>query len=96
MRTRTPQEKDEDLFQCLEIAHSDNPVHRRAAPFERYMEHCPPLNKCSLYGMMNLIVEGPSLVPSVANKLQVATIGYMYRTNKNPIGTCVSRICMAH
>ena len=87
------EERDMLLYQNLLVAHHDNPVLKRAEPFERYVEHCDSIKKSSMHGAAQLIYESPSLPKHLAVRLQVALIGYFARTCWCMYMRCLSEMC---
>lgn len=75
---------DADLVSMLEQAHHENPAFRKTAPLERYIEHAPLLNKCSVFGLLRAVMEGPTLPRTMATRCQVAVLRYFARTPPPP------------
>jgi hypothetical protein len=67
---------DRDLPLALAAASSGNPAGTPSSQLERYLEHCPLLNRAELFGLLRAIMGGPELPRSVASKCQVAALRY--------------------
>ena len=88
------EEVDVRVLDALAIARNENPAERKSTPFERLLEHTGPLNKKTLYGMFQLIEEGPKLSKSLAFECQVAVLFYFDRTM--PVDVSLVRPSLFH
>jgi len=74
------EEPDEKLFAHILAVHSENPTVKKTQPLERYLEHCEPINRSNMYGLLQLINTCPSLSVFYSSKCQIAVLGYWART----------------
>jgi hypothetical protein len=86
-------EIDSQLVDMLMHAHSDNPATRKAGPLLRYLDHCVPLSRKNLYGMLQLVSESPTLTRTIAVQCQVGVLKYFARTcvRKRSIHTYIAQ-----
>ncbi len=67
------------LFGALQACHNENPAQRSTVPLERFLEHTPVLNRRSVFGLLKLAMEGPTLTRSAAIRVQVSICKFFSR-----------------
>eukprot|EP00969_Alexandrium_andersonii_P019667 858152-Alexandrium_andersonii.AAC.1 len=65
---------ESDDCSSSQVAHSENPAARTSLPFERYVDHCEAMNRRSVFGMLRLTMESPSLTRALAMRLSLIHI----------------------
>ena len=71
---------DEELEECLNIAHDDNPAERKLGPLKNFISRCSPLDQKIFYGLCQGSLEGPKMTGDKASELQVSLLWYISRT----------------
>jgi hypothetical protein len=69
-----------ELLRALAAAGTGNPAGTPSSQLERYLQHCAPLNRSELFGLLGAVMESPQMPRSVAMKCQVAVLRYFART----------------
>ncbi len=64
---------------CQQACHHENPALRTTSPIERFLEAVPTLNKRSLFGVLKLSVECPTLTRTAAIRVQMAICKFLAR-----------------
>jgi hypothetical protein len=62
----------EVLLAALQVCHHENPAQRTTVPLERFLDHTPVLNRRSVFGLLKLAMEGPTMTRAAAIKVQVS------------------------
>ena len=70
---------DEDLLEAVSILHHENPTQRRPGPLEDFLSCCRRLNQSEIFGLLQAIMESPTLVRGNAMRVQVAALKYLCR-----------------
>jgi hypothetical protein len=72
-----------ELQDALRTAHHKNPAMRKSDHLVRFLEHCAPLNKSEMFGLLGLSMEGPTLLRSHSLRMQIAILKYFSRTRQH-------------
>jgi hypothetical protein len=87
---------NKDLLVALAAAQCGNPAGAPSAQLERFLDHCPQLNRAELYGLFRATMEGPAMPRNVAVKCHIATLRHLARipgfNNSQDTGMC-SNVC---